>query len=71
MLTDGVVGESIYSIERESAKGQKRSAAGEGIKVFSVCWDRSIGILSASEDKRIQINRGEGVVSKRHPAVAA
>jgi WD40 repeat protein len=60
---DGVVGESIYSIERESAMGEKR-VAGEGVKVFGVCWDRQIGIVSASEDKRLQINRGEGVIPK-------
>lgn len=60
---DGVVGESIYSIERESAKGEKR-VAGDGVKVFGVCWDRRIGILSVGEDKRLQINRGEGVVPK-------
>lgn len=60
---DGVVGESIYSIERESAKGEKR-VAGEGVKVFGVCWDRKIGIVSASEDTRLQINRGEGVIPK-------
>jgi WD40 repeat protein len=60
---DGVVGESIYSIERESAKGERR-VAGEGVKVFGVCWDRNIGIVSASEDRRLQINRGEGVIPK-------
>jgi ribosome biogenesis protein YTM1 len=64
---DGVVGESIYSIERESAQGEKR-VAGEGVKVFGVCWDRKIGIVSASEDKRLQINRGEGVIPKRTAA---
>ena len=60
---DGVVGESIYSIERESAKGEKK-VAGEGVKVFGVCWDRLIGIVSASEDKRLQVNRGQGVIPK-------
>jgi WD40 repeat protein len=64
---DGVVGESIYSIERESAKGEKR-VAGEGVKVFGVCWDRKIGIVSASEDMRLQINRGEGVIPKETAA---
>jgi len=62
---DGVVGESIYSIERESAKGQGRKVGGEGVKVFGVCWDKTIGIVSASEDKRLQINRGEGVIPKK------
>ena len=54
---DGVVGESIYSIERQSTKGEKREA-GDTPKVFGVCWDRKIGIVSASEDKTLQINRG-------------
>ena len=54
---DGVVGESIYSIERQSTRGEKREA-GDTPKVFGVCWDRKIGIVSASEDKTLQINRG-------------
>jgi ribosome biogenesis protein YTM1 len=63
---DGIVGESIYSIprkslEEEGKEGSKR-VGGDGVKVFGVCWDRTIGIVSAGEDKRIQINRGEGVV---------
>jgi WD40 repeat protein len=65
---DGVVGESIYTIERESAKGRGRVAAGEGVKVFGVCWDKALGIVSASEDKRVQINRGSGIVSQRDQA---
>ena len=59
---DGRIGESMYCIERESVKGKKRRAAGDGVKVFGVCWDKSVGILSASEDKRVQINRGKGIV---------
>ena len=61
------VGESIYCIERESMKGQRRTVAGEGSKVFDVCWDKHIGIVSASEDKRVQINRGEGLMGERPP----
>ncbi|PYH93755.1 WD40 repeat-like protein [Aspergillus ellipticus CBS 707.79] len=64
---DGVVGESVYSITRKSLEEQGKAdvkrAGGEGVKVFGVCWDRSVGIVSAGEDKRIQINRGEGVLS--------
>lgn len=52
------VGTSVYVIERESAKGKSRSISGDGVKVFDVCWDRDVGILSAGEDKRIQINKG-------------
>ena len=59
---DGRVGESMYTIERESAKGQGRKVAGEGVKVFGVCWDKDIGIVSGSEDKRVQINTGKGMM---------
>ncbi|KAJ5614262.1 hypothetical protein N7528_007916 [Penicillium herquei] len=64
---DGVVGESVYSITRKSleeeGKTESKRVGGEGVKVFSVCWDPTVGIVSAGEDKRIQINRGEGVLS--------
>ncbi|MCJ1395574.1 ribosome biogenesis protein ytm1 [Xylographa bjoerkii] len=59
---DGVVGESIYTITRESVKGELRRVAGEGVKVFGVCWNREVGIVSAGEDKRLQVNRGKGIV---------
>ncbi|PGH15697.1 ribosome biogenesis protein YTM1 [Helicocarpus griseus UAMH5409] len=61
---DGVMGESIYSIPRKSAEGVGKRVGGEGVKVFDVCWDKRVGIVSAGEDKMIQINRGEGVVPK-------
>ncbi|KAJ0419970.1 hypothetical protein BJY00DRAFT_301819 [Aspergillus carlsbadensis] len=61
------VGDSVYSISRKSledeGKTNSKRVGGEGVKVFSVCWDREVGIVSAGEDKRIQINRGEGVLS--------
>lgn len=57
----GVVGESVYVVERESKKGEKRPVGGDGIKVLSVCWDRALGIVSAGEDKMVQVNRGKGV----------
>lgn len=62
---DGVVGESIYTIIRENAKGEPRRVGGEGVKVFGVCWDKEVGIVSAGEDKQLQINRGKGVVGGR------
>ncbi|KAL9099707.1 MAG: hypothetical protein Q9163_004829 [Psora crenata] len=64
---DGRVGESIYTIQRESAKGQGRNVGGEGVKVFSVCWDQDVGIVSAGEDKRVQINRGKGMIEADPP----
>ncbi|KAK4696650.1 ribosome biogenesis protein, partial [Lecanoromycetidae sp. Uapishka_2] len=62
---EGRVGESMYCIERESAKGEGRKTGGEGVKVFGVCWDKNVGIVSASEDKRVQINRGKGIVGEK------
>lgn len=63
--TDGVVGQSIYSISRKSVpEGETKRVGGEGIKVFDVCWDKEAGIVSVGEDKVVQINRGEGVISK-------
>ena len=63
---EGLVGESVYSIPRkvleEEEKVEKRPVGGEGVKVFGVCWDKTVGIVSAGEDKSIQINRGEGVL---------
>ncbi|MCJ1451289.1 ribosome biogenesis protein ytm1 [Mycoblastus sanguinarius] len=64
---EGRVGESMYCIERESAKGQGRKVGGEGVKVFGVCWDKDVGIVSAGEDKRVQINRGKGIVGEKVP----
>jgi ribosome biogenesis protein YTM1 len=54
----GSVSEPIYVIDRESRQGKKRPVAGEGCKVFGVTWDR-LGIISAGEDKRVQINKGK------------
>ena len=63
---DGVVGECVFVIERETQGGQdSRRVGGEGVKVFGVCWDSKLGILSASEDKRVQINRGEGLLPQK------
>jgi WD40 repeat protein len=58
---DGVVGESIYSIPRSIEREGKR-IGGDGVKVFGVCWDKTVGIVSVGENKMIQINRGEGVM---------
>ena len=55
----GAVGESVFVLERESEKGTRKSAA-ERTKVFGVCWDRDVGIVSAGSDNRVQINRSGG-----------
>lgn len=65
----GSVGESVYVIDRESQKGsskKKTGAAevpGRGNKVFSVVWDKSLGIVSGGEDKQVQVNRGRDLLA--------
>ncbi|KAI9841197.1 MAG: ribosome biogenesis protein ytm1 [Sclerophora amabilis] len=57
---EGSIGASVYTIEREEMRKRKggKPAGGEGIKVFGVAWDQEVGIVSAGEDKRVQVNRG-------------
>ncbi|KAL8997892.1 MAG: hypothetical protein Q9169_002974 [Polycauliona sp. 2 TL-2023] len=57
---EGRVGQSMYSIGRESHRGESQ-ASGDGVKVFGVLWDSDIGLVSAGEDKKVQINRGKDV----------
>ncbi|KAF2185135.1 hypothetical protein K469DRAFT_739156 [Zopfia rhizophila CBS 207.26] len=60
-LGEGQVGESVYVIERETGAGRMSKSSGDGVKVLWVRWDKEIGIVSAGEDKRVQINRGLGL----------
>ncbi|KAL1793338.1 hypothetical protein ACET3X_008320 [Alternaria dauci] len=55
---EGMTGESVYTIYRQGRDTAK--SHGEGAKVFSVRWDRTVGIVSGGEDKRVQINRALG-----------
>ena len=49
---------STYKIPREG-KGSRcdRIPGGEGVRLFSVKWDKHVGVISAGEDKRVQIDR--------------
>lgn len=59
----GQICEPVYRVTRESVEGDsERRVGGDGVKVFGVVWDKDVGIVSAGEDKRVQINRGEEVV---------
>ncbi|QPG96947.1 ribosome bioproteinsis protein ytm1 [Epichloe festucae Fl1] len=60
--TTGLVSEPVYTIGREWLNGKKLPPAGDGAKVLSVVWDKSWGIVSAGEDKKVQINRGRGLL---------
>lgn len=55
-IGEGMVGESIYTINRQGVSSPAKSH-GEGLKVFSVVWDDDVGIISSGEDKQVQINR--------------
>lgn len=61
---DGRVGTSSYTIKREWRKDQPMAYAGQSVKVFQVRWDKDVGIVSASEDKTLQINQGKGMVAR-------
>lgn len=55
-IGEGLTGESVYTINRQGHSGPAKSH-GEGVKVFSVCWNKEVGIVSGGEDKKVQINR--------------
>ncbi|KAK5104664.1 ribosome biogenesis protein ytm1 [Lithohypha guttulata] len=57
----GVTGQSIFTIPRASLQGKPALATGEGVKVFGLCWDSRIGLLSAGEDKAVQVNSSDNV----------
>ncbi|KAF2237715.1 microtubule-associated protein-like protein ytm1 [Viridothelium virens] len=53
----GAVGEeSVFVVGRESEKGTGRVPPADRTKVFGVCWDRDVGILSAGNDNRVQVD---------------
>lgn len=59
----GSVSEPVYTIGREWLQGKKLPPAGDGAKVLSVVWDKTWGIVSGGEDKKVQINRGRGLLA--------
>jgi hypothetical protein len=61
----GRVCESVYVVRREGqGEGARRVVGGEGIKVFSVAWDARLGIVSAGEDRRVQVNAPAGLATE-------
>ncbi len=62
----GRVGESVFVLGRESVADKEEpwnKPGGEGVKVFGVAWDTTVGIVSCGEDKRVQINHGRDLAS--------
>lgn len=60
----GSVSSAVYTIGREWLKNKKLPAAGDGAKVLSVVWDKTWGIVSGGEDKKVQVNRGRGLLAQ-------
>ncbi|OAA43477.1 WD40/YVTN repeat-like-containing domain protein [Beauveria brongniartii RCEF 3172] len=60
----GTVSQPVYTIGREWLKGKKLPPAGDGVKVLSVAWDKTWGIVSGGEDKKVQINRGQALLAE-------
>lgn len=60
----GSVSSPVYTIGREWLKDKKLPPAGDSAKVFSVVWDKTWGIVSAGEDKKVQVNRGRGLLAE-------
>ncbi|KAF2156890.1 putative microtubule associated protein [Myriangium duriaei CBS 260.36] len=51
----GSVADPLFVLSREG--GTKKNPGGEGQKVFDVKWDGTWGIVSAGEDKRVQVHQ--------------
>ncbi|ETN38661.1 uncharacterized protein HMPREF1541_06698 [Cyphellophora europaea CBS 101466] len=56
---DGVHGQSLYTLQRESLGGKAAPEVASGAQIFALGWDRELGILSGGADKMIQINRSD------------
>ena len=56
---DGITTQSISTITRESLHEKATPVTGEGVKIFGLCWDARVGILSAGEDKNVQVNTSQ------------
>ncbi|GIZ49577.1 hypothetical protein CKM354_001260700 [Cercospora kikuchii] len=52
----GTVAKPVYTIDRESEKGKKVEQGSES-SVYSVSWNKEIGIVAGGMDKMLQINR--------------
>jgi ribosome biogenesis protein len=59
---EGTVVQSLYTIQRQSLGGKvKADDVGTGAQVYAVKWDEELGVLSAGQDKVVQIDIVNGV----------
>lgn len=56
---DGTTVQSLYTIPRQSFGPKPIPEVGSNAQVYGLCWDAELGLLSAGQDKSIQINRSE------------
>lgn len=54
---DGVTSQSVHTLQRQSLGGKTAPPVGSGAQVYGLHWDRDLGILSAGQDKAIDIHR--------------
>ena len=54
---DEKVGSATFRIPRRGNAKCDTVVGGEGWKVLGMCWDREVGIVSAGEDKMVQVDR--------------
>lgn len=60
---DGVVSQSVFTVQRESLHGKPTPVTGEGYKIFGLSWHLQFGLLSAGEDKAVQVNSSESMTA--------
>jgi ribosome biogenesis protein len=52
---DSVTSQSVYTIQRQSLGGKVAPPVGSGCQVYGLCWDNELGLLSAGQDKAIDV----------------
>lgn len=54
---EGKVGSATFRVPRRGNERCDAVPGGEGVKVFGMCWDEEVGIVSGGEDKKVQIDK--------------
>jgi len=57
---EGKVGSATFRVPRRGNERCDVVPGGEGVKVFGMCWDEEVGIVSGGEDKKVQIDKSGG-----------
>lgn len=52
---DGVTVKSLYTVNRQSVQGVT-AEVGSGAQVYGVLWDGELGVVSAGQDRRVQVD---------------